>query len=161
MSPHLPYFKFLSRQSSTSTNKKCLFWQSLMTWLMMNTWWSVGWMCFYSWILRKSTNKLFARCLFRATDYFLLLIKFRNISTLECYSCSEHSLVPPRHCAPSNEMTILTRTKWSFRQKKWFFWQNTASLTLFTRFIRFFQSRALKEIFYRANVYCIQWPHYQ
>ena len=105
--------------------------------------------------------QVFCQLLHRATDYFLLLIKFRNISTLECYSCSEHSLVPPRHCAPSNEMTILTKTKWPFRQKKWFFWQNTASLTLFTRFIRFFQSRALKEIFYRANVNCIRWPHYQ
>ena len=82
-----------------------------MTWLMMNTWWSLGWLRFYSWTLRKSTNKLFARCLFRASDYFLLLIKFRNISTLECYLCCEHSLVPPRHCAPSNKMTILTKTK--------------------------------------------------
>ena len=118
MSPHLPYFKFLSRQSSTSANKKCLFSRSLMTWLMMNTWWSLGWLRFYSWTLRQSTNKLFARCLFRATDYFLLLIKFRNISTLGCYSCSEHSLVPPRHCAPSNEMTILTKTKGLFWQKQ-------------------------------------------
>ena len=94
-----------------------------MTWLMMNTWWSLGWLRFYSWTLRKSTNKLFARCLFRASDYFLLLIKFRNISTLECYSCCEHSLVPPRHCAPSNKMTILTKTKILLTKTKWRFWR--------------------------------------
>ena len=67
----------------------------------------------------ETINKqVFCQLLHRATDYFLLLIKFRNISTLECYSCSEHSLVPPRHCAPSNEMTILTKTKRLFWQKQ-------------------------------------------
>ena len=87
-------------------------------WWLMITWWSLVWLFFSSWTLRKSTNKLFTKCLFRAIDYFLLLIKFKIISTLECYSCCEHSLAPPRHCAPSNKMTILTKTKIPFWQKQ-------------------------------------------
>ena len=108
--------------------------------------------------IEKINKQAFCQMFISGYWLFLLLIKFGNFSTLECYSCCEHSLVPLRHCAPSSKMTILTKTKilltkqnddsdenkMTIATKKWQFWQNTASLTLITRFMRFAQSRALK-----------------
>ena len=98
---------------------------------------------FYSWML------------------FMLWAFFGPSSPMRTFKQNDHSDknkntsdIKQNDDSDENKMTIAT--------KKWQFWQNTASLTLFTRFMRFFQSRALNTIFYRASfIYCIQWPHYQ